>query len=330
MFQADSAYEADEESITPNSSPEPVAGQRSDPYDVNLIDDPADNSKGGKKMDRKKCTTKQSTKKCLKKVDTCSKHKKCIPTSTPVLKSSASESTVEKFSSETPEVTPILPVKSREITSALVDDFTTPQVPRSSRKRSLQPASLPSISTQLSYSSQADSGIALSPVLKKNIRTLDAGKHILHCKSKFLKKHIGVSKIRNKKKAASTCVDDNVKKKNIFTPIAATNVPEVQMRVVRKRKKGMEDSCFGFNSSENIPPPAAQARDTSKSAKKSAPSNDSYRTADPSSSDSSPYHTTDSPELFKGLESSPENLPRYKSSSPTLFSDTFSADSGMC
>ncbi|CAL1542006.1 unnamed protein product, partial [Lymnaea stagnalis] len=352
----DSAYDADEEFSTPNSSPSQIVA--SDPYDINMDEDVPFIK--AKKQDKKKIAPQKVKKSTgvqqLKQVNK-KKQLKTNSTSTPVLLNSSdtevlkTKQTKLKSPSGTPEVTPILPVKTFESATASDDSFITPQIRRSTRKRGCDLNQMTDITVQLNYSSQADSGIALSPPSKKICTEMPAkslADKNLNQENHTNKKitHI-INANTGEKRRCSAFGLQFMNRRNIFSPNSKKNTAVLQD--FGEVSKDVNDSCFGFDSlgSPQVSPPQTSSPQASppqtspsqasprqnkpkekKKVKKMSRSKSLYRSVQNNLSDSSPSSVSKDIRSKK-TENSQENMPMVSLVTPSLFSDEiFSADSG--
>ncbi|CAG5131762.1 unnamed protein product, partial [Candidula unifasciata] len=338
----DSAYDADEESVTPNSSPDQKSPLNKDPYEMDMTDDdaPVLKLKQRKKNNTKKAPKQITTKKSKKVEKSPVVNPKNMPTSTPVLHSNGS-STQENSLSATPEVTPILPYKPHDCASPTDNSFATPQIHRPSRKRSLAPDSLVTFTVELSYSSQGDSGIVVSPMTKKPRTLSDTEKHARQVEPESLKSQkTNIINNHMKEQKHLSHIDLNkVNKKNNTVSQSTVSEKLTTEQINKNKSKSDRDSFFGFDSfespvksalpqaSENSPPVRSKRVKLPKKTVNPVASKDAYRSACKNSSDSSLTCLTNDRIPLDGSETSQESVPRVNSGSPTLFSDSFSADS---
>ncbi|BFZ07826.1 hypothetical protein BsWGS_10865 [Bradybaena similaris] len=335
---ADSAYDADEESVTPNSSPDQISPLVKDPYEFDITDDvPIVRLKRRRKNNTKKATKFIPTKTYKKNGKAPVSSQKTMPTSTPVLNmsGSSSQSLGESSLPVTAEVTPILPYKTHDCASS-TDSFVTPQIHRPSRKHSLLPDQLVSLSSELSYSSPGDSGIALSPMTKKAHTSSDTENHDPRVGPKSQKTNIIDNHMKKEQKQISSVDLHKMNKKN--HPVSQVNVPEIlTMKQIYNKNKSYsdQDSCFGFESpvkaalspgSENSPPAGSKQAKSAKKTKKQIVSKEAYRSARTNSSDCSLTCLTNDRVSLGCAAASQESVPRVNSALLALFSDS-SADS---
>ncbi|XP_059171353.1 uncharacterized protein LOC131952627 [Physella acuta] len=320
----DSAYDADGES-TPNVSP--AQGDIKDPYDVSMIEDVPFVKSNNLKKKSKKSTQKvdkniQKNNRINKKDNAKETGMKTNSTSTPVLGSGETEKLKSKQPntvSVTPEVTPILPVKPFECKTPSDDSYITPQIRRSARKRACEHTELANISLELNYTSQGDSGIALSPAIKKRCPETpnEDGTVSKHDQQKKPTTASQYKSNTDHTKSSSGISRPFMNKRNIFSPNSKLNIPEILEVDKPSKGKSLDNSCFGFDSlgSPKLSPPTKPIKKTKT--KKTVKSSLSYRHvqnnfSDSSSKESSPIEDSDVMQ---------ENIPRNASSSPSLFSD---------
>ena len=199
-YQVDSAYDGDGES-SPNTTP----SEEDDPYSVATMEDvPAVPRERKKKRGKQPSAVKTVKAKIKGRASSAGGHTNSTPNQ--VVQPHVRRSTRNSpHLNSTPDVTPILPVEPKEVVCKDLS-FTTPQIYQLARKQS--PA-ITSVSPSLQSSSQADSGIALSPPVKRP--RLQPGKKLMN-------------------------------KRNIFSPNSKGKVSESEA------KENMDNSCFGFSS----------------------------------------------------------------------------------
>ncbi|KAK3745457.1 hypothetical protein RRG08_046115 [Elysia crispata] len=210
-FLVDSAYDGDEE-----SSPSTTQSEEDDPYSVATMEDVPAVSRERKKKREKRPVPKATKAKITKRTSSACGHTSSTPNQIvepPVRRSTRHTSRL----SSTPEVTPILPVKSIDILYPDVS-FTTPQL------GCKQSEAVSSASPSLQSSSQADSGIALSPPAKRARLQPGEARH----------------------KSATVLGKKFMNKRNIFSPNSKEKQNECEA------KENVDNSCFGFNSLESV------------------------------------------------------------------------------
>ncbi|GFS15244.1 hypothetical protein ElyMa_006766400 [Elysia marginata] len=156
----DSAYDGDEE-----SSPSTSQSDENDPYSVATMEDvPVVTRERKKRREKRPIPANNTQAKVRKRASSGGGHTSSTPNQVvqPAMRMSTRNSS--RLSS-TPEVTPILPVKSSDTVSHDLS-FSTPQIYHLTSISKQSPA-LSSPSPSLQSSSQADSGIAVSPPAKR-------------------------------------------------------------------------------------------------------------------------------------------------------------------
>ncbi|XP_005097026.1 uncharacterized protein LOC101857327 [Aplysia californica] len=332
----DSAYDGDEESATTDSTPEKSIPD--DPYGLDLMEDVPVVVGGGKKNSKKNSQSQNKPKTMAKRTKKApAALAPIVPTSTPVLDTGTHHTkrrSLNKNSpSATPEVTPILPVRSPPDSGR---SFNTPHNRRSTRKRPYQVDSdTPMLPTHLSCSSQGDSGIVVSPLPKKHSAVVSSKDlnytKVTKSKKKQTASHAGKRK-NNENLTASIEINPKPKRKRNVLSLKSTSETENIIGNKDSPENVRQDSsCFGFTSMDSpvqsTPSTPPSSRKYSKFAKHSKPrtvfpSDKDYRVAKEISLSDSPG---DSVLKGDGLDSSGSQLSNPWNSagrgSPPLFSD---------
>ncbi|GFO14316.1 hypothetical protein PoB_004082100 [Plakobranchus ocellatus] len=207
----DSAYDGDEE-----SSPSTTQSD-DDPYSMSAMEDvPKVSKMRKKKRNGAKTSTKAKTN-SKKRSSSVLSHTSSTPNQIgqpPVRRSTR----ISPCLSTTPEITPILPIEPTQHPSSDLS-FSTPQIYQLSHK----PSSIgSSASPSLNSSSQADSGIAVSPPAKRARIQPGEPRH----------------------KSAAVLGKKFMNKRNIFSPNSKHGKKQSEV------KENMDSSCFGFSSLE--------------------------------------------------------------------------------
>lgn len=283
-FLVDSAYDGDEE-----FSPSTSQSDENDPYSVATMEDVPFVPRGRKKKREKQPISADKAKaKVKKQASNSGGHTSSTPNQVvqPLMKRSTRNSS--RLSS-TPEVTPILPVQSDDRVP-LDGSFSTPQIYHLTHKSS---PDVLAASPSLQSSSQADSGIALSPPAKKARLQSNQPRH----------------------KSAAVLGKKFMNKRNIFNPD-----PKAQSND-SEAKENVDNLCFGFNNFKSLR--CDQEKDF--------PGSEVYRNSQIVTSDSSPsqallstdsenccksHHQWPSPGLFSDdmISADSESLTFHKSS----------------
>ncbi|RUS78496.1 hypothetical protein EGW08_013743 [Elysia chlorotica] len=238
LFLVDSAYDGDEE-----SSPSATQSEEDDPYSVATMEDvPVVTRERKKKREKHPARAKTTKAKVKKRASSAGGHTSSTPNQIepPLRRSTRNASHL----SSTPEITPILPVKSQDIIHPDLS-FATPQINQLSCKQT----AISSASPSLQSSSQADSGIALSPPAKRARIQPGAARH----KSAILGKKF-------------------MNKRNIFSPNSKEKGSESET------KENADSSCFGFSCLDS----------KGLDRQRDMPVSGVYRSAQPVTTDSSP------------------------------------------